>query len=101
MVSVAPTTEPTTGIIMTNEKGDTNPEDAVSCFALSKNDSYLMSASGGKITLFNMMTSKVKFRVISPLLDSTTGYVIESVTCIQQFLFTLIVVYDLWPTLHM
>lgn len=44
---------------MTNDAGDTNPEDAVSCFALSKNDSYVMSASGGKISLFNMMTFKV------------------------------------------
>jgi len=44
---------------MTNDVSDTNPEDAVSCFALSKNDSYVMSASGGKISLFNMMTFKV------------------------------------------
>lgn len=44
---------------MTNDISDTNPEDAVSCFALSKNDSYVMSASGGKISLFNMMTFKV------------------------------------------
>lgn len=44
---------------MTNDLSDTNPEDAVSCFALSKNDSYVMSASGGKISLFNMMTFKV------------------------------------------
>ncbi|KAF5755676.1 putative transcription factor WD40-like family [Helianthus annuus] len=29
------------------------------CFALSKNDPYVMSASGGKISLFNMMTFKV------------------------------------------
>lgn len=44
---------------MTNDVTDANPEDAVSCFALSKNDSYVMSASGGKISLFNMMTFKV------------------------------------------
>lgn len=44
---------------MTNDISDTNPEDAVPCFALSKNDSYVMSASGGKISLFNMMTFKV------------------------------------------
>ena len=44
---------------MTNEISDTNPEDAVPCFALSKNDSYVMSASGGKVSLFNMMTFKV------------------------------------------
>ena len=44
---------------MTNDISDINPEDAVPCFALSKNDSYVMSASGGKISLFNMMTFKV------------------------------------------
>jgi predicted P-loop ATPase/GTPase len=50
---------------MTNDITDSNPEDAVPCFALSKNDSYVMSASGGKISLFNMMTFKVHM--------STTG----------------------------
>lgn len=48
---------------MTNDITDTNPEDAVPCFALSKNDSYVMSASGGKISLFNMMTFKVKTHI--------------------------------------
>ena len=46
---------------MTNDIADTNPEEAVPCFALSKNDSYVMSASGGKISLFNMMTFKVVY----------------------------------------
>jgi len=46
---------------MTNDIADSNPEDAVPCFALSKNDSYVMSASGGKISLFNMMTFKVTY----------------------------------------
>ncbi|KAK3436840.1 hypothetical protein EUGRSUZ_C01368 [Eucalyptus grandis] len=50
--------QPPSGILMTNDISDTNPEDAVPCFALSKNDSYVMSASGGKISLFNMMTFK-------------------------------------------
>ncbi|CAL2273328.1 unnamed protein product [Prunus armeniaca] len=48
---------------MTNDISDTNPEDAVRCFALSKKDSYVMSASGGKISLFNMMTFKVKTKL--------------------------------------
>lgn len=47
---------------MTNDMPDVNPEEAVPCFALSKNDSYVMSASGGKISLFNMMTFKVTCR---------------------------------------
>jgi len=44
---------------MTNDTNETNPEEAVPCIALSKNDSYVMSASGGKVSLFNMMTFKV------------------------------------------
>ena len=51
--------QPSSGILMTNDNTDTKPEEAVPCFALSKNDSYVMSASGGKISLFNMMTFKV------------------------------------------
>ncbi|KAI3763990.1 hypothetical protein L2E82_13988 [Cichorium intybus] len=50
--------QPTSGILMTNDVSETNPEDAVPCFALYKNDSYVMSASGGKISLFNMITFK-------------------------------------------
>jgi len=46
---------------MTNDTADTNPEEAVPCIALSKNDSYVMSACGGKVSLFNMMTFKVMF----------------------------------------
>ncbi|KAL7259747.1 hypothetical protein ACSBR1_005592 [Camellia fascicularis] len=57
--SVAPQLwQPSSGILMMNDVSDTHPEDAVPCFALSKNDSYVMSASGGKISLFNMMTFK-------------------------------------------
>jgi hypothetical protein len=44
---------------MTNDTNDSNPEEATACIALSKNDSYVMSASGGKVSLFNMMTFKV------------------------------------------
>ncbi|GAB4828259.1 Topless- protein 4 [Ancistrocladus abbreviatus] len=58
--------QPSSGIIMTNDLSDTNPEDAVSCFALSKNDSYVMSASGGKISLFNMMTFKTMTTFMAP-----------------------------------
>lgn len=56
--------QPSSGILMTNDVTDTNPEEAVPCFALSKNDSYVMSASGGKISLFNMMTFKVTFEIL-------------------------------------
>lgn len=58
--------QPPSGILMTNDISDTNPEDAVPCFALSKNDSYVMSASGGKISLFNMMTFKTMTTFMPP-----------------------------------
>ncbi|KAI5063925.1 hypothetical protein GOP47_0020595 [Adiantum capillus-veneris] len=58
--------QPASGILMTNDITDTNPEEAVPCIALSKNDSYVMSASGGKVSLFNMMTFKVMTTFMSP-----------------------------------
>ena len=61
---------------MTNDTREGSKEDVVPCFALSKNDSYVMSASGGKISLFNMMTFKV-----SPFLVTSTyllGYKLRS-----------------------
>jgi WD40 repeat protein len=58
--------QPSSGILMTNDIADSNPEDSVPCFALSKNDSYVMSASGGKISLFNMMTFKTMTTFMPP-----------------------------------
>ncbi|XP_062210621.1 protein TPR3 isoform X1 [Phragmites australis] len=58
--------QPPSGIFMTNDTADSNPEEAVHCFALSKNDSYVMSASGGKISLFNMMTFKTMTTFMPP-----------------------------------
>ncbi|KAI5337505.1 PREDICTED: topless-related [Prunus dulcis] len=58
--------QPSSGILMTNDIADTSPEEAVPCFALSKNDSYVMSASGGKISLFNMMTFKTMTTFMPP-----------------------------------
>lgn len=45
---------------MTNDVSGVNLEEVHPCIALSKNDSYVMSASGGKVSLFNMMTFKVR-----------------------------------------
>lgn len=59
--------QPPSGILMINDITDANPEEAVPCFALSKNDSYVMSASGGQISLFNMMTFKVNYSEILSL----------------------------------
>ncbi|KAL8094642.1 hypothetical protein AgCh_036252 [Apium graveolens] len=58
--------QPPSGILMTNDVSDRNSEDAVPCFTLSKNDSYLTSASGGKISLFNMMTFKTMTTFMPP-----------------------------------
>eukprot|EP00249_Psilotum_nudum_P021400 c28094_g1_i2 orf=495-3920(+) len=59
--------QPASGILMTNDISETtNPEEAVPCIALSKNDSYVMSASGGKVSLFNMMTFKVMTTFMPP-----------------------------------
>ncbi|PRQ26695.1 putative transcription factor WD40-like family [Rosa chinensis] len=58
--------EQASGILMINDLTGAKPEDAIPCFALSKNDSYVMSASGGKISLFNLMTFKTMTTFMSP-----------------------------------
>ncbi|KAL2534036.1 Topless-related protein 4 [Abeliophyllum distichum] len=63
--------QPSSGILMTNDISETNLEESVPCFALSKNDSYVMSASGGKISLFNMMTFKTMTTFMPPPPAST------------------------------
>ncbi|XP_055825437.1 protein TOPLESS-like isoform X2 [Solanum dulcamara] len=57
---------PSSGILMINDVHEPNHEEAVSCFDLSKNDWYLMSASGGKISLFNMMTFRTMITFMPP-----------------------------------
>lgn len=56
--------QPAPGLLMTNDLTDCKQDEAVPCFAVSKNDSYVVSASGGKVSLFNMMTFKVVFQMI-------------------------------------
>ncbi|KAA8525101.1 hypothetical protein F0562_007035 [Nyssa sinensis] len=59
--------QPTNGALMTNDLSETKPaEESAACIALSKNDSYVMSASGGKVSLFNMMTFKVMTTFMPP-----------------------------------
>ncbi|KAK4836419.1 hypothetical protein QYF36_022757 [Acer negundo] len=59
--------QPPSGTLMTNDLNDSKPaEESAACIALSKNDSYVMSASGGKVSLFNMMTFKVMTMFMSP-----------------------------------
>ncbi|KAL5783841.1 hypothetical protein ACOSP7_008870 [Xanthoceras sorbifolium] len=62
---------PNSGLLMTNDVSGVNLEEAVPCIALSKNDSYVMSATGGKVSLFNMMTFKVMTTFMSPPPAST------------------------------
>ncbi|KAF8387763.1 hypothetical protein HHK36_026418 [Tetracentron sinense] len=62
---------PNSGLLMTNDVSDVKLEEAVPCIALSKNDSYVMSASGGKVSLFNMMTFKVMTTFMPPPPAST------------------------------
>ncbi|XP_074276734.1 topless-related protein 3-like [Silene latifolia] len=63
--------QPNSGLLMTNEVSGVNMEEAVPCIALSKNDSYVMSAAGGKVSLFNMMTFKVMATFMPPPPAST------------------------------
>ncbi|KAG5233006.1 protein TPR [Salix suchowensis] len=59
--------QPPSGTLMTNDINESKPaEESAACIALSKNDSYVMSASGGKVSLFNMMTFKVMTTFMSP-----------------------------------
>ncbi|XP_061349149.1 topless-related protein 2 [Gastrolobium bilobum] len=57
--------QPKSGRLMTNDVPD-NSEEAVPCIALSKNDHYVMSACGGKISLFNTTTLKGVASFMSP-----------------------------------
>ncbi|XP_062143597.1 topless-related protein 3-like [Alnus glutinosa] len=63
--------QPSSGLLMTNDVSGVNLEEAVPCIALSKNDSYVMSACGGKVSLFNMMTFKVMTTFMPPPPAST------------------------------
>jgi hypothetical protein len=52
--------QPSNGNMMTNDTSPENrPETASHCIALSKNDSYVMSASGARVSLYNLLTFKV------------------------------------------
>ncbi|KAK1547905.1 hypothetical protein Q3G72_010507 [Acer saccharum] len=62
---------PCSGLIMTNDISGVNLEEAVPCIALSKNDSYVISATGGKVSLFNRMTFKVMTTFMPPPPAST------------------------------
>ncbi|XP_059644428.1 topless-related protein 1-like isoform X2 [Cornus florida] len=52
--------KPESGLLMTNDFTGINFEEVWPCFALSKNDYYVVSASGGRISLFDTMTFKMQ-----------------------------------------
>ncbi|KAI3690206.1 hypothetical protein L2E82_48182 [Cichorium intybus] len=59
--------QPANGALMSNDVNESKPaEQSAACIALTKNDSYLISASGGKVSLFNMMTFKVMTTFMPP-----------------------------------
>ncbi|KAJ1443545.1 WD40/YVTN repeat-like-containing domain superfamily [Sesbania bispinosa] len=62
--------QPNIGLLMTNDVRD-NSEAVVPCITLSKNDSYVMSACGGRISLFNTMTFEVIATFMPPPPSST------------------------------
>ncbi|KAF5774088.1 putative transcription factor WD40-like family [Helianthus annuus] len=58
---------PISGVLMANHLNENTPaEESVACIALTKNDCYVLSASGGNISLFDMMTSKTRKTFMSP-----------------------------------
>ncbi|XP_047322249.1 protein TPR1-like isoform X2 [Impatiens glandulifera] len=63
--------QPNSGLLMANDVLGVNIDEAAPCIALSKNDSYVMSACGGKVSLFNMMTFKAMATFMPPPPAST------------------------------
>ncbi|KAK7843301.1 cyclin-l1-1 [Quercus suber] len=55
--------QPNSGLLMANDVSGVILEESVPCITLSKNYSYVMSACGGKVSLFNMMTFKVSHSI--------------------------------------
>ncbi|KAK7264670.1 hypothetical protein RJT34_32280 [Clitoria ternatea] len=61
---------PNSGHRMNNDVPE-NSEEAVPCIAISKNDSYVMSSYGGKVSLFNMTNFKMMITFMPPPPSST------------------------------
>lgn len=51
--------QPKKGLLMSNDLPENSMDVVIPCFSLSKNDSYVVSASGRMITLYNMLVFKV------------------------------------------
>ncbi|KAH7854981.1 hypothetical protein Vadar_019801 [Vaccinium darrowii] len=63
--------QPASGLAMTNDVTGAKLEEAVPCIALSKDDSFVISACGGVISLFDMRTFQVRKMFKPPPLAST------------------------------
>nr|GMD26096.1 protein TPR1-like [Ipomoea batatas] len=57
--------QPNSGPPMINDVSGVNLEEVVPCIALSNDDSYVVSAAGKKVSLFNIMTSEVTKTITS------------------------------------
>nr|GME04368.1 topless-related protein 3-like isoform X2 [Ipomoea batatas] len=57
--------QPNSGPPMINDVSGVNLEEVVPCIALSNDDSYVVSAAGKKVSLFNIMTSEVTKTIMS------------------------------------
>lgn len=51
--------QPKSGLLMINDLPKNGLDAIKPCFSLSRNDSYVLSASGGMISLYNMLIFKV------------------------------------------
>nr|GMD24532.1 mannan endo-1,4-beta-mannosidase 1-like [Ipomoea batatas] len=56
--------QPSSGLLMINDVLGVNFEEVVPCIDLSKNDSYVVSAAGGMISLFHTKTFQVYAKLI-------------------------------------
>ncbi|XP_076884506.1 topless-related protein 4-like [Bidens hawaiensis] len=66
-VDVAPQLwQPSRGILMTNDIKDVKLEDTLACLAVSNNHGYAVSSSGGKISLFNLITFETITTFLAP-----------------------------------
>ncbi|KAI4310937.1 hypothetical protein MLD38_035879 [Melastoma candidum] len=63
--------QPSSGLVMSNDVSGVKLEEVVPCIALSNNDFYVISACGGKVSLFNTMTFKVMTTFVPPPPAST------------------------------
>mmetsp|Transcript_2085 Transcript_2085/g.13451 ORF Transcript_2085/g.13451 Transcript_2085/m.13451 type:complete len:1075 (-) Transcript_2085:750-3974(-) len=57
--------KPSPSAVMQNDRSP-GSDDAVACMVISRNDSYVLSASGGKVSLFNLLTFKIMAAFMPP-----------------------------------